>query len=131
MTIKKGKGSNPNSHGNKPRLGEGAIAKGVTLAPKQWDVASEIGDGNYSLGIRRLVDLALSIGAIDSEKLFQRLPALGKSKLALQLLLEKYPKAEEYAEIVLAELEDLEIEQLYKEAIADGDINPPKGAWIA
>lgn len=68
-----------------------------------------MGEGNYSKGMRSL------------------LPHLAKAKLAIELLLNNHPQAAEYAEGVLIELEDLEIENLYEEAYADGIIEKPKG----
>jgi hypothetical protein len=38
------------------------------------------------------------------------------------MLLENHPNAKEYAESVIYDLEDLEIEHLYNEAIDDGTI---------
>lgn len=66
------------------------------------------------------------------ERLFAQLPVFSKAKVAIQMLLEGYPQAKEYAESVLIDLEDLEIEQVYKEARIEGDLPEPKsGAWIA
>ncbi len=79
--------------------------------------------------MRQLIDRAISIGA-DTDKLFATLPAIGKAKLALQLLLEGDPNARELAESVLLELEDLEIENLLQEAALEGVIDLPKGAYI-
>lgn len=95
-----------------PLEGEGAIAGDVTLTKRQWKTFKELGNGNRSRGIRR------------------SLTTLSKAKLAIELLLTKHDKAEEFAEAILLELEDLEIEQLYKDAIIDGDIEPKSGAWI-
>lgn len=128
----KGRGSNPSSHRNKPKLG--VQAKEINLTPAQWEVAKQIGGGgdrDYSKGVRQLVDFAISLGATDADKLFSRLPAIGQAKLAIQLLLEGHPKAQELAEAVLIDLEDLEIENLYQEAIVEGNVKPTKGAWIA
>jgi hypothetical protein len=123
----KGRGTNPNSHGNN-RIGKELTVTGdARLTPTQWGVAKKIGKGNASKGLRSLVDVAISVGAEDADILFAKLPHLGKAKLALQLLLDGNPKAVEYAESVLLELEDLEIENLYQEAFDEGIIEKPKG----
>jgi hypothetical protein len=133
MTSKKlirGRGSNPNSHGNHRIGSELTDEKKIRLMPKQWEVAKKIGDGNYSQGVRSLVDVAISAGAKDADILFTKLSHLGKAKLAIQLLLQGHSKASEYAESVLLDLEDLEIENLYEEAFIEGVIEKPKGAYI-
>ncbi|HEY9598192.1 MAG TPA: hypothetical protein V6D33_11035 [Cyanophyceae cyanobacterium] len=65
------------------------------------------------------------------ERLFAQLPVLGRAKVAIQMLLEGHPQGQEYAESVLIELEELEIEQAYEEARIEGALPEPKsGAWI-
>jgi len=133
MTKKliKGRGSNPNSHGNHRIGSELTDEKKIRLMPKQWEVAQKLGNGNYSKGLRSLVDAAeIAAGAEDADILFTKLPYLGKAKLAIQLLLQGHSKASEYAEAVLLDLEDLEIENLYEEAFIKGVIEKPKGAYI-
>jgi hypothetical protein len=51
----KGRGSNPRSHRNKPKLG--AVKGIVNLRPDQWDFVEKVGDGNKSEGIRRLIEI--------------------------------------------------------------------------
>lgn len=128
MVKTKGRGSNPNSHKNKPFLG--VEPKEITLTPQQWEIAKTLGEGSYSKGVRSLIDFAISLGATNSDKLFAKLPAIGKAKLAIQLLLEDHPKAQEIAEAVLLDLEDLEIEHLYEDVIVDGVVKPKGGAYI-
>lgn len=131
MVKIKGRGSNPNSHNNKPRLG--VQAKEVNLTPQQWEVAKQIGGGgdrDYSKGVRVLADIAISAGADNVDKLFSTLPVMSRAKIALQMLLEEHENATEYAESVLYDLENLEIENLYQKAITEGDVKPVKGAWI-
>lgn len=60
------------------------------------------------------------------ERLFAQLPVFSRAKVAIEMLLEGYPQAKEYAEAVLIELEDLEIEQAYEEAKIEGDLPEPK-----
>jgi hypothetical protein len=59
----KGRGSNPNSHGN--NKGKKAIAKEVTMLPEQWAKAEKAGKGNFSKGLRKAIE---AIG--DIEKMF-------------------------------------------------------------
>jgi hypothetical protein len=51
----KGRGSNPKSHNNKPKLG--TIKVSVTLTPSQCTFLEEYGDGNRTEGVRRLIAL--------------------------------------------------------------------------
>ena len=65
------------------------------------------------------------------ERLLAQLPVFGRAKVAIQMLLEGHPQGQEYAEFVLIELEDLEIEQAYEEARIEGALPESKsGAWI-
>jgi hypothetical protein len=106
------RGTNPRSHGNHNKGGK--VKNSVSLLPETWEAAIALGKSS-SEGI---------------DKLFAMLPVFQKSKLVIELLLAKHPKAEEYAEAVLLELEDLEIETRYKECEADGIIVPKSSAWI-
>jgi hypothetical protein len=54
-----GRGNNPNSHRNK--LPTGVVSREIGLLPEQWDVAKKIGGGNYSKGVRRLIQDILSM----------------------------------------------------------------------
>jgi hypothetical protein len=84
-------------------------------------------------GLERLNAIAqaenISKGEV-ADRLFVMLPVFGKAKLAIELLLSGDPKAKKYAEAVLLDMEDLEIEHLYEEAITEGIIQPKGGAWI-
>lgn len=107
------RGTNRNSHGNHSKGGKEKTS--VSLLPVTIEKAKAIGD-NLSDGIDRL---------------FAILPVFSKSKLAIEMLLSDHPQAREYAEAVLIDLEDLEIEQAYEEAKIEGDLPEPKsGAWI-
>lgn len=55
------------------------------------------------------------------EKLFAQLPVFSKAKAAIEMLLDGCPQAKEYAESVLIELENLEIEQVYEETKVERD----------
>jgi hypothetical protein len=52
-----GKGSNPNSHNNKPKLG--VKHREVGLTPEHWEVVKQVGEGNYSRGMRSLMMMYL------------------------------------------------------------------------
>lgn len=85
------RGTNSRSHGNKT---QSKVRSSVTLRPETWEAAIALGKSS-SDGI---------------DKLFAMLPVFGKAKLAIKLLLSDHLNAKEYAEAVLIELEDLEIE---------------------
>lgn len=107
------RGTNPRSHGNNNKGGKRKSS--VSLSPETWKQAIAIGRSS-SEGI---------------DKLFAMLPIFSKAKLAIEFLIENHPNAREYAEGVLNELEDLEIESLYKECQVEGTLPEPKsGAWI-
>lgn len=40
----------------RPRIGDGAISRTVTLSPQQWQKAENIGNGNTSAGLRAAID---------------------------------------------------------------------------
>lgn len=125
-----GRGSNPNSHGNHRKLNP-AIRKEVWLTPEEWETVKNFGNkDNYSTGVAHIIRIALSASVEDLDILFAKLPHLGKAKLAIQLLLEGHDRAAEYAEAVLIDLEDLEIEHLYEEAYTDGVIEKTKKTYI-
>lgn len=107
------RGTSPRSHGNNNKGGKRKSS--VSLSPETWQQAIALGKSS-SDGI---------------DKLFAMLPVFGKAKLAIELLLENHPNAKEYAESVLIDLEDLEVENLYKECEIEGTLPEPKsGAWI-
>lgn len=50
-----GRGKNPNSHNNKPRIIDGVI-RDIKLTPEQWSQVEALGNGKgYSQGIRNLL----------------------------------------------------------------------------
>jgi hypothetical protein len=110
------RGTNPNSRGNNNKGGK--VKKSFSLRPETIARSRQLGT-SASDGLDKGID-----------KLFVMLPVFSKAKLAIKLLIQKHPKAEEYAEAVLLELEDLEIETLYKECEAGGIIAPTSSAWI-
>jgi hypothetical protein len=111
------RGKNPRSHGNNNKGGK--VKRNVSISPST-EMRSRILGDSLSDGLDKSVD-----------KLFVILPVFGKAKLAIELLLSGDPKAKEYAEAALLDMEDLEIEHLCKEAITEGIIQPKGGAWIA
>jgi hypothetical protein len=129
---KVGRGRNPNSHHNKKKInGVGVVNKEVGLPPDQWELVGRIGEGNYSKGVREAVKRYVSLNAETPRELFAKLPLPGKAKLALELLLEGDERGRELGEAVLLELGDLENENLYTEALIEGEIQkPPQKAWI-
>lgn len=110
MSRIKGRGSNPKSHNNKPRLG--LDYKEIGLKSEDWYLAKQIGGGNASKGVREL---------------FARLPIFYQIKLYLE---QQAAQGDEIAESLLWELEGLEIEALKEDAIADGVLKTPSGAYI-
>lgn len=95
--------------------------KQVKLMPATIAIAQAIGDGGISDGI---------------ERLFAQLPVFYKVKLLLEQAASGEAIAPEHAEALLLELEELEIDQVYEEAIAEGMIACPgadgkPSAWIA
>lgn len=105
------RGQNPASHGNRKKTKE---KRSVSLTPQTWEQAIKLAESS-SEGI---------------DKLFAMLPVFQRAKVAIMMLIEQHPNAKEYAEAVLIDLEDLEIETLYKECETEGLIEKEGGAWI-
>lgn len=61
------------------------------------------------------------------EKVLGNAPFLFRVKAYLE---SRVSAGDELAESLLLDLEDLEIERVYEEAIADGVIKTPSGSWI-
>lgn len=54
---KYGRGKNPNSHRNKPKVNnQGVIPGEITLTEEHWQLAQDIGNGNKSAGIRHALE---------------------------------------------------------------------------
>lgn len=74
--------------------------------------------------------LAEIVGAGDKtagiEKLFSQLPLFYRVKIYLEQRADEDP----IAEALLQDMEELEIDRVYEEAIAEGVIKCPSGAWI-
>lgn len=66
------------------------------------------------------------------ERLFAQLPIFSQAKALIEMSVEHLPPEKAViAELVLFKLEELEIEQAYKEVRVEGDLPKPKsGAWI-
>ena len=79
-----GRGSNPNSHGNRKVGDEDLILKQVNLFPGHWEILKRIGDGNYSKGVRTLLDGKNPVKN-KTLTLICGLPGTGKSTLAEKL----------------------------------------------
>jgi hypothetical protein len=110
------RGTNSHSHGNNNKGGK--VKRNFSVRPETLTRSLKLGS-SASDGLDKGID-----------KLFSMLPVFQKAKLAIELLIAKHPKAEEYAKTVLLELEDLEIEALYKECKTEGLIESQSGAWI-
>lgn len=106
------------------------LNKEVSLLSQEWELVKKVGKGNYSQGLHSLLSVAFSLQSENNLELFVQLPLVGRVKLALELLLEDKKEGRELAEAVLLELEDLEFENLHKEAEAEGTLENAKGAWI-
>ncbi|MEW5856408.1 MAG: hypothetical protein AB1861_03380 [Cyanobacteriota bacterium] len=142
--MNKGRGSNPNSHSNKENLG----VKGgdVSLTPQQWELAFQIGKGNRSKGIRKLIDLAAELhrlGAVrdvaEVDKVaiaaFQSLSRTYPDNLPYPQSLVLYLSAraaqgDDEAQAHLDYLESWSAEQAMDEILGEGAIAFP-GGWIA
>lgn len=111
------RGTNTRSHGNHNKGGK--VKSSVSLRPETRKCAIILGE---------TVSDGLDIGI---DKLFAVLPVCSKAKLAIEWLISDHPNAKEYAEAVLLELENLEIEALYEEAKLEGMLPYQKSsAWI-
>lgn len=96
------RGMNPNSHGNNKKSPERrTIQKEVTLYDKHWQIAYELGNKEYSRGLRVLADMAISAKSqnIDS--------VLSEIKIALQRVLNG-DESFDNIENVLRDLEDIQ-----------------------
>jgi hypothetical protein len=138
----KGRGSNPNSHGN--NKGKKAVAKEVTMLPEQWAIAEKAGKGNFSKGLRKAIEAVgdvedLSENSVSrffesasQDKLFVQSPTFQKVMLFVELVAASDSSFALQAEALLDELDTLDISHTYDECFADGMIElPNKGAWIA
>lgn len=103
----------------KPRStekGKGSIQRTVSLHPDTDAIAILLGEGNRSKGIDRL---------------FSQLPVFRQCKTLIETIAaDTASPYSEQAEAILYGLEDLEIEQVYEEAIAEGVIKTESGAYI-
>lgn len=61
------------------------------------------------------------------ERLFAQLPLFYKVKIYLE---DRVAQGDCLAEKLLTDLEDLEIERIHSEVVADGAIELPGGSWI-
>lgn len=112
--------TNPTSLANlkprSPEKGSGSVAISLSLHPDTVAAAKSLGEGNRSKGVDRL---------------FSKLPVFNQCKALIEAIAsDKSSVYSEQAETILYDLEDLEIEQVYEEAIAEGVIKTPNGAYI-
>jgi len=98
------------------------VQKRLTLLPQTISLAEQLGQHGSNPSVSDGID-----------RLFRQLPAFQRCKALLQLIAENpesAPKLIEQIEAVLLDLEDLEIEQGYEEAIVEGVIRTKDGSWI-
>lgn len=100
--------------------GKGKIRKQVTILPETYAIAKLLGanGNNASDGIDRL---------------FRQLPAFRKCRVILMMIAANPEEASELVEAIeslLLDMEDMEIEQVYEEAVVEGVIEPRSGSWI-
>ena len=136
MTKVKGRGSNPNSHGN--NKGKKTVAKEVTMLPEQWTIAQKAGKGNFSKGLRKAIEAVGDIEnlsessfsrffeAASQDKLFVQSPTFAKVMLFIEIVAASDSTFAPQAEALLDELDTLDISHTYDECVADGMIEPPQ-----
>lgn len=84
----------------------------MKLPERVRKMAEIVGNGDRTLGV---------------EQLFAQLPIFYRVRVHLEKLARG---GDEIAASLLIDLEDLEIERIYEEAIAEGVIKTPSGSWI-
>lgn len=110
------RGTNSRSHGNHNK---GKVKQNLSLRPETLMRSRKLGF-SASDGVDKGID-----------KLFVMLPVFLQAKTIIEMSIEHLPEDKvAIAEAVLLELEDLEIEALYKECETEGLIEPKSGAWI-
>lgn len=99
---------NPNSLANLRKVSKGGrTKKSVTLSKNVITIAENIGDGNLSEGLNFF---------------FARMPTFYQAKLIVELAVAGKPIDPDYAAAVLLEMEELEIDRVHAEAVAEGVI---------
>ncbi len=98
----------------KGRKTGGRTAKAGTLTSMKLDndvrsLATLVGNGDRTAGV---------------EKLFSQLPVFYRVKRYLET------QDDDVAASLVLEMEELEIDRVYEEAIAEGVIKTPSGSWI-
>lgn len=128
--MPKGKGQNPRSQANlvagKNKKGErGAIKTLLTLSETARQNLSK--NGNMSQAVESI------FGEMTSDRIFHQSSVFLKCKYLLEVFAENPEKADEmrdHIEVVLSDMEDLGIEEAYREAKLKGAITPNKDCWI-
>ncbi|MFB2832937.1 hypothetical protein [Floridanema evergladense] len=124
MTKSKGmgRGSNPASHRNKPKLGDEHIRFHVCLLPHQKQSALELGNGNASDGIRKALDICNREYHIENP-----------TKLVLLLTLAQASAEPTKSELIAQALDYLEnwsIERSWEKVKAETVTKTKNGAFI-
>lgn len=122
------KGQNPRSRQNliAGANKKNAVKTTLTLSPTARENLKK--SGNMSQTIESI------FGEMKGDRLFYQSPIFSQCKHLLEMLAENPEKAEEMRdriEAILLEMEDLEIEEGYREARLEGAIAPSKDCWIA
>jgi hypothetical protein len=124
------KGENPNSQRN---LVAGKNKKPnskktpMQLSEKSRKLASIVGEGNMTEGVERSLKFYEDM---TQDRLFQQSPVFIRVKFLIEAIAHSESEFSEQAEALLYELEDLFIEESYKEAVLDGAIELKGGAYI-
>lgn len=141
----KGRGSNPNSHGNNKKLpGEKITFRKVGLYPWQWEFVEKAGGRKgFSYAIRKQTDLFRTVAGDNADKILaqlfhstdqDRLLARSTTFTKVVTLVEQVAASDsplaQQAQALLDELDGLEIEESFKDAVIDGAVTPIQGAWI-
>lgn len=125
MTKSKGigRGNNPASHKNKPKLGDEQVRFHVCLLPHQKKAAKQLGNGSQSEGMRKALDLC--------SRDYSRLPPAGKLTV---ILLQAQSASESERSRLIAEaldyLESWSVERSWEKMKAETVTKTKGGAYI-
>lgn len=118
-----GRGNNRNSQNNKPKLGKEAEYTSAKLLPHQKQTALELGNNNFSDGMRKALDIcSRDYSNLDNPTKLVVLLTVAQSA--------PEPTKSEIIQEALDYLESWSIERDYSETIAEGTIKTKGGAYI-
>lgn len=125
MTKSKGigRGNNSASHNNR-RIGEKPISDRLDarLLPHQKETAKQLGNGNCSDGARKALDICSREYQLENPTKLVALLTIAQASAE--------PTKSELIAEALDYLESWSIERSYQEAIAEGVLKTPSGAYI-